>query len=147
VAQLETLILAADGGGARGFAERRRHGPLQELPRWSIEADAIERRGRGRPGGSAAQPGGGRSSIHAASSADAAEARFLKQLAADVEHAAVTGEFERLVLMAPPKALGLLRRELGPQASRRLEASDPHDRRTDTAIEIRARLRDIRIPL
>jgi protein required for attachment to host cells len=143
--EAETLIVVADGGRARGFAERRRHGPLQELPGWSRAAPPAERRGRGR-GGTTITPGSGRSNADEASPAEAAEARFLDGLAHELEHAAVVGRYERLVLVAPPRALGRLRGGLGPQASRRLEVSDPHDRLSATASEIRARLRDIRVP-
>lgn len=142
----ETLILVADGGRARGFAERRRHGPLQELPGWSRAAPPTDRRARGRTGGTTITPGSGRSNVNETSPAEAAEARFLDGLAHELEHAAVVGRYERLVLVAPPRALGRLRGGLGPQASRRLEVSDPHDRLSETAADIRARLRDIRVP-
>jgi protein required for attachment to host cells len=144
-AQMETLVLLADGGRARGLAEHRRHGPLSEQADWAIEAPEADRRGHGKPGGTATQPGSGRSNVHDASPADAAEERFLRKLAANVERAATAGRFERLVLIAPPRALGLLRGALGSQASRRLEASEPHDWLAEGAAEIRAHLRDIRI--
>jgi protein required for attachment to host cells len=145
-ARMETLILLADGARARGLAEHRRHGPLEARPDWTADAPASDRRGHGRTSGTAPQPDSGRSNVHDASPADAAESRFLTRLADDLEKAATAGAFEHLVLIAPPRALGVLRAALGPQASRRLEACDPHERLTETAAEIRARLRDIRIP-
>lgn len=145
-ALMETLILVADGGRARGLAEHRRHGPLEERADWAIEAPESERRGHGKPGGATTSPGSRRSNVHDVSPADVAETRFLTKLAADLERAATAGQFDHLVMIAPPRALGILRGALGPQASRRLEASDPHDRLTETATDIRARLRDIRIP-
>lgn len=144
-AQMETLILVADGGRARGLAEHRRHGPLEERADWNIEAPHSERRSYGKPGGTTTSPGSGRSSVHDVAPADLAEARFLQKLAANVEKAALSGQFDRLVVIAPPRALGMLRAAFGPQASRRLEASDPHDRLSESAMDIRARLRDIRI--
>jgi len=145
-AHMETLILLADGGRAKGFAEHRRHGPLKALSEWTIDAPESDRRGHGKPGGTAPQPGSGRSNVYEASPADAAETRFLTRLATDLERAATAGQFKHLVMIAPPRALGVLRAALGPQASRRLETSEPHDRLSETAEEIRARLRDIRIP-
>ena len=142
---METLVLTADGGRARGFAERRRHGRLGELPDWSRTAPEADRH-RGKTGGSTLSPGSGRSNVHDAAPADAAEKRFLEGLAHELERAAVSGAFERLVLIAPPRALGVLKHALGPHASRRLECADPHDRFDETADQIRGRLRALRVP-
>lgn len=145
-AQMETLILLADGGRCRGLAEHRRHGPLTEQTDWTHDAPEADRHGHGKPGGTSIQPGSGRSNVHDASPTDAAETKFLTKLAADLERAATAGQFDHLVVIAPPRALGVLRAALGPQASRRLELSEPHDRLRESAAEIRVRLRDIRVP-
>jgi protein required for attachment to host cells len=145
-ANAATLILVADGGRVRGFVEQRRHGPLRESAEWARTAPADERRGHGRGGGTTISPGSGRSNVHEASPADAAETKFLEELAHDLERAALMDGFEHFVLIAPPRALGVLRGALGPRARLRVEASEPHDRLTETADAIRARLRAVRVP-
>lgn len=141
-----TLIVVADGGRARGFEEKRRYGPLEESPHWARTAPEAERRGHGRPGGTTISPGSGRSNVREASPADAAETHFLERLAHDLERAALMDEYEQLVLIAPPRALGVLRGALGPRAGLRLEVCDHHDRLSETAASIRERLRDLRVP-
>jgi protein required for attachment to host cells len=145
-ADAATLVVVADGGRARGFVELRRYGRLHESPHWSRTAPTDERHGQGRSGGTTISPGSGRSNVHQASPADAAESKFLERLAQDLERAALMDEYEHFVLIAPPRALGVLRGALGPRASLRVEASEPHDRLAETADDIRMRLRDIRVP-
>jgi protein required for attachment to host cells len=145
-ADVETLIVVADGGRCRGFVEHRRFGPLHELADWAREAPEEERHAAGQSGGSTVSPGAGRSNVHDAPPADAAEARFLEGLCRDIDAAVARGRFARLVLIAPPRSLGLLRAALGAQAARRLEASDPHDRLSETPEQIRLRLREVRVP-
>lgn len=146
-AKFETLVVVADGGGARAFQERRRHGPLDEMADWAETAPESERHGSGAHGGTVyGRAGSGRSNIYSAAPAVAAEQKFLSRFADRINRAATAGEFTSLVLIAPPKALGILREGLNPAAHGRIEVSDAHDRMIETADDLRLRLRSLRVP-
>jgi protein required for attachment to host cells len=53
----------------------------------------------------------------------AAEADFARHAAAMLEHAAETGRYGRLLIVAPPVFLGDLRKALGDETRRRLQGS------------------------
>ncbi|MBJ7409411.1 MAG: host attachment protein [Phenylobacterium sp.] len=145
--KLETLVILADGVQARGLAERRRHGPLAELASWSLKADEADRHLAGTHGGTVTdRVGYGRDNVLEAPPAEAAEKRFLEGVAERINRSAAAGEFERLVLMAPPRALGVLRQALKPAVLRRIDVTDDHERIKATAEEVRVILRDLRIP-
>lgn len=145
--KLETLVILADGVQARGLAERRRHGPLAELASWSLKADEADRHLARTHGGTVTnRVGYGRDNVLEAPPAEAAEKRFLEGVAERINRSAAAGEFERLVLMAPPRALGVLRQALKPAVLRRIEVTDDHERIKATADEVRVILRDLRIP-
>ncbi|MFN3515336.1 host attachment protein [uncultured Caulobacter sp.] len=143
----ETLIILADGARARGLAERRRYGRLTELDAWTLFADENDRHRARTPGGAVFDRFGyGRDNIHDAPPADAAERRFLEGVAERINAGAAAGAFERLVLIAPPRALGVLRHALKPAVARRIEVTDDHERIGASAQEIRLLLRDLRVP-
>ncbi|MFN3515301.1 MAG: host attachment protein [Phenylobacterium sp.] len=145
--RLETLVILADGLQARGLAERRRHGPLAELASWSLKADEADRHLARTHGGTITdRVGYGRDNVLEAPPAEAAEKRFLEEVAERINRSAAAGEFERLVLMAPPRALGVLRQALKPTVVRRIEVTDDHERIKATADQVRVILRDLRIP-
>lgn len=145
--KLETLVILADGVQARGLAERRGHGPLAELASWSLKADEADRHLARTHGGTVTdRVGYGRDNVLEAPPAEAAEKRFLEGVAERINRSAAAGEFERLVLMAPPRALGVLRQALKPAVLRRIDVTDDHERIKATADEVRAILRDLRIP-
>lgn len=139
-----TWIVAADGSEARFFTERVRAGPVVELPGLRMTAKPA--------GGDHAKP---RATVHARvgearhaagerSPAEAAEHRFLKEVGDVLARNYASGAYQRLVLMGPPKALGALKATLPDRLSHELEASDPHERKGDTAEAIRLHLRDAR---
>lgn len=145
--RIETLVILADGMQARGLAERRRHGPLSELASWGLKADESERHIARTHGGTVtSRVGYGRDNVLEAPPAEAAEKRFLEEVAERINRSAAAGEFEHLVLIAPPRALGVLRQALKPAVVRRIEVTDDHERIRATAEEIRSILRDLRIP-
>ena len=145
--KLETLVILADGVQARGLAERRRHGPLAELASWSLKADEADRHLARTHGGTVTdRVGYGRDNVLEAPPAEAAEKRFLDGVAERINRSAAAGDFERLVLMAPPRALGVLRLALKPAVARRIDVTDDHERIKATADEVRVILRDLRIP-
>lgn len=145
--KFETLVVLADGAQARGLAERRRHGPLTELAAWTLTADELDRRADPRRDGRVDEGAGrGGDAVLEAPPAEAAEKRFLQSVAERINRSAAAGEFEHLVLIAPPRALGVLRQALKPAVARRVEVSEAHERIKATPDEVRTRLRDLRIP-
>lgn len=119
-----TLILVADGRRARLFAEARRGGPLTEHPDWlTLPAAASEGHPHGR---------------------DKAEADFLAQLCGRLEPLFARHGFDGLIVIAAPRALGVLRRHLPAGLKARLELSEPHDRLSASAEDIQQAVRDLR---
>ena len=123
-----TWIVTADGREARVFCERARTGPLHELPALHMAATDDEQ-SAGR---------------HHRGDERAPEHRFLRRVAMRVAVEAGKGEFHRLVLMGPPRALGFLKMALPPEVVARIDVTDPHVRRHDDADALRKRLREAR---
>lgn len=145
--RIETLVILADGAQARGLGERRRHGPLSELDRWTMKAAEADRHLATTYGGTVTdRVGYGRDNVLEAPPAETAEKRFLEGVAEQINRSAAAGEFEHLVLIAPPRALGVLRHALKPAVARRIEVTDDHERIRASADDVRAVLRDLRIP-
>lgn len=140
-----TWIVAADARQARIFAERIRGGEVIELPARRMRADEGDQPGRHSPHGTVHEPAGlGRHGAGERDTARETERRFLKRLAARLVEAAGGGEFDCLALMAPPRALGILRGALPPAVAAKIEVCDPHERRDDGPAEIRLHLRQAR---
>jgi protein required for attachment to host cells len=68
-------------------------------------------------GGSGAAPMTARTDPH-----ELAEARFTERVAAEVNRAALEKQFDRLILAAPPRTLGILRKSLSSHATERVIA-------------------------
>ena len=134
--QDHTWIVVADGGKARVFEERERHGELKELPTWHEEhgGEDVSHAHRHTTHTSANTP------------KQAAEAEFLQGLAKAIDAAARKKAFDKLVLMAPPKAMGVLRDALKTEASSRIELTDAHDRTHEDARALKAHLHKLRMP-
>lgn len=143
-----TWVVVADGAQARLFEEPLRAGPLRERPEWALRqehgdwpharphaATVHQRVASGRHAGKEAKP------------SQEAERRFLARVAERLAAAAERHEFEGLVLIAPPRALGVLRAALSPALKARLEASEPHDRVRADADQMRISLRELRAAL
>lgn len=127
-----TWIVTADGREARIFCERARAGPLQEAPALHMSATADEQ-SAGRH-----HRGDQRAPQHEA------ERRFLTRVAARLAAEAGKGEFDHLVLMGPPRALGLLKTALPEDVAARIDVTDPHARQHDDSESLRERLREAR---
>ena len=140
----ETWIVVADGAGARVFEERRKLGPLTERPDLALTSQEDRHQAPAHAGSVVDRSGFGRHAPAIADPAARAEERFLVELAALVDKAALANSFARLVIVAPPRALGVLRGALSPATARRIEACDPHERRHEDAKTLQARLRRLR---
>ena len=136
-----TWIVNADAVEARVFAEPRRAGDLHELPELRMTASDAE---RGQAASVHQRAGMGRHGAGERSPEHEAERRFLTRVAARLMLGAGRGEFDRLVLMAPPHALGALRQALPPTVAARVEVTDPHERKHDDAKTLRHYLREAR---
>jgi protein required for attachment to host cells len=141
----KTWVVTADSAHARVFEERRRSAELRELPdramRFQDEdrlrahrhlATSHDRAGYGRHGAGERDP-----------DAEAAR-RFLRRVARELDAAAQRGAFDSLVVIAPPRALGILKAELPPGLHARLAATEPHDAIREDAEQVRERLRGAR---
>jgi protein required for attachment to host cells len=145
--RIETLVVVADGGGMRAFEEPRRHGPLKERADWGMRPNPADRQLAYTHGGTASERmGAGRHNVLDAPPSEAAEIHFLREVAERLNRAAAADRLAHLVLIAPPKALGVLRKHLEPAAQRRIELTDDHDRRGEDAETLRRSLRRLRIP-
>lgn len=126
-----TRVLVAHDAGARWFDNR---GPGKGLVlRGEVEFEDGRRHSGellegDRPGSSAGRGGGGRHSY--APSHDAKEqacTHFAKELASDLGREFRSGDFTRLVLIAPPRFLGVIKAELDPLLQRALLATVAKD--------------------
>ena len=119
-------IIAQDGPGAELTSIYEEEDVKAKLPGREIEAD---RPGRtfdsGGRGDAAAQ---GRHAYEPPTDPRRKEqAQFIGAVAEVLENAAHEGSFERLVLIAPPKALGDLRASLSKNVTRMVSAEIPKD--------------------
>ncbi len=83
--------------------------------------------GTDKPGRTFSSAGGGHSAIEPADLHDLAEQNFLKHVAERIDREIGAGRAKHLVLVAPPRALAVLRRELGPQAHATIAAEFDKD--------------------
>lgn len=127
-----TWIVTADGQEARVFCERARTGPLRELDGLHMTASDHERTGGAHHRGDQRAP------------QHEPERRFLRRVANRVALEARKGEFERLVLMGPPRTLGFLKMALPPEIVARIDVTDPHARHHDDPDALRQHLRQAR---
>ncbi len=116
-----TWILVADGAQARLYANDGPGRGIHPATEWDFSLDLPEKVGdmlsdqEGRsanPGGRRAHPLGPRTDPRRH-----LETEFLRTLASFLEEGAVARTYDRLVLVAPPKALGDLRAKMAPHAA------------------------------
>jgi protein required for attachment to host cells len=125
-----TRVLVAHDAGARSFENR---GPGKGLIALSEIAFEDGRRHSGeldtdRPGRAFDRSGQGRHAYEShEDSRQHAVAHFARALAQDLAREFHQGAFQQLVLVAPPRFLGVLRDALEPKLSRALIGSVPKD--------------------
>ena len=120
-------IIVADQQRVKILEERRRGGPLHEM----AIAGVVD--GRDDDG-----------ERHRGVDALAETRRRMHRLGALLEAAAQARRFDKLILIAPPRALGLLRAELGALQDH-VAAVDHHDCVDEGPQDVRRRLHDIRL--
>lgn len=144
VADGRTLLVVADGGRARIFEEAHWGGPLSE---WCDALTGLSPPAPGRGPASGIvydSHGHARHRIAVESPHDKGEREFLMRLADRLDTLAGERPFESLVLIAAPRALGVLRKALPPGMKHRLKASEASDRLDADASDIREALRALR---
>jgi protein required for attachment to host cells len=118
--------VVADGGRLRVLSQPHRAASWAELPEFAEERHSPPAHllGSDRPGRNVAGPGGARHALEPRSDPhERREAAFAAEIAARLEAAAEAGRFARLLLAAPPRFLGELRRHLGPRCAAALGAT------------------------
>jgi len=139
-----TLIVVADGGVARFLSRARPGARLAELVDVRMGAEAMEP-ARDRPPRVHDSVGSGRHAIERRPNPhDAAEDAFLQSVAEKTHELIRLNKISQLVLCAPPRALGVLRAALSPQARERLTLSWDKDITKETPAEIDKRLRQFK---
>lgn len=138
-------LLLADGRRARVLIEESRGAALSEPAEWVLRIseedlyDPQDRPPRSFESVGAARHGmdGGRN-LH-----EKEEENFLKRVAARLTEAEKNGSFAHLVVVAPPRALGLLRSHLPPALKARVRRELDKDLIDEDAHRLRDRLRDL----
>ena len=93
---------------------------LSVLRRYDQTNPPSHERGRDHPGRVHESQGQHRSSVEAPDLHQRAEDRFVVGIAADLEKEAAAHAFEHIVIVAPPAALGVMRKAFGHELQRRI---------------------------
>lgn len=132
------LVVTADAGRARLFECTRLGGPLSQLGEKSADLAAFG--ARDRPFRVHDRFGSGRHAVEARRSPRAAAAeRFFVELA----EAVAKEKFDALVLCAPSKALGVLRRQLPDEVGERIILAAAKDYLQETPADLAQRLEEL----
>jgi protein required for attachment to host cells len=118
--QTITWVVVANAEHARVLEERHPGAPLQELADWDRRPGEEDRR-RARHEARVQEQRFGRPTVNPKDFAFETEEKFISLFADELRRAAVPGRYERLLLIAPAKTLGILRKELGDVGARRIE--------------------------
>lgn len=138
------LILVADGHRARLFEERVRGGSLTEVTDLLGDLKHAGPRASSHAGRVHDRFGAGSHTIESVKPKDKDEARFLESVASRLDGIMCEPGHD-LVLIAPPRALGRLKADLGAATLRRLKATEPRERTGQTVQDIRQALHDLRL--
>lgn len=138
-----TWFLVADGRRARVLVEQRRGAELEEHWAMEIEEDDLYDP-QDRAPRSFDRTGAGRHAMDKGRSLhEQEEENFLKRLANRVAEAGTQGQFDHLVVAAPPRALGSLREKLPAGVQSRIRAETPKDLLSEPAPKLRERLQEL----
>lgn len=142
-----TWVIVANAERCRVLEERRRGGPLTELEAWACEPTEQDR-ARAHPPTALRGPrfALSRSRVDLRDLEAQGERRFVTRFAHRLSLAGVKGRFERLILIATPPAMGVLREELDPPIRRRVERTSVCDCVGDAPEALRERVRALRAP-
>jgi len=138
-----TWMLVADGRRARLLVEHRRGANLEEP--WAMEIGPDDLYDpQDRPPRSFDRVGAGRHAMDKGRSLhEQEEEKFLRRVADRLSDAERHSQFDHLVIVAPPRALGLLRGLLSDSAKARVRADLPKDLLEEPALKLRERLGEL----
>jgi protein required for attachment to host cells len=139
-----TLVVLADGRRVRLLEEARLAGPLHEHVEWLRGVAPFEQPDGTQPVTVHARTGGSTHASHEPPR-DKGERRFLTDLAEHLEQLVRAHHFDHLAIMAPPRALGVLRKALPAALAKRVAVTDPHDRLDESIVLIESHLRAARL--
>ena len=140
-----TWTVVANAEHVRVFEERPRGAPLHELVEWDRRPTEDERRHADHQRGVQKQRFGyARPAMTDRDFSAHTEHKFLHHLARDLRTAGAVGSYESLILLAPPKALGVLKLELGGLVDKRVEDTEACDCIEEKADAIQARVNRLR---
>lgn len=139
-----TLVVVADGRKARVFEEARRDGPLHERPEWLAELPDYEQGQGTSPGRVYDRMGHASHGVTSDTPHEKGEREFVTGLAGVLDRIVAAHKIDDVVLIAAPRALGVLREALSKNIQHKLKESDSHDRVAATAEEIHEALRAMR---
>lgn len=140
-----TWILLADGRKARLLDEPTRGGVLHAIRDLEISDDDLYDP-QDRPPRSFESVGTHRHGMETQSLHEKEEQNFLKRVASQIAEFEKHNAFDQLVLMAPPRALGLLHDMLPAGVKARITYEAPKDVVAEDVQAIRKRLADLRMP-
>jgi len=138
-----TVLVVADGGGVRIFLEGHRGGPLSEKTA-ELGVPHPHAPASGSPGRVFDRFGHASHGVTGEPPRDKVEREFLDALAHRIEGFVADCDAANVVIMAPPRALGVLREALPVAVQRLLRASEAKDRLDATPDVLRAALRELR---
>ncbi len=138
-------MLVADGRRARVLVEQRRGASLEEPSDLGMEISEDELYDiQDRPPRSFDRVGAGRHAMDGGRSLhEMEEEKFLKRVADRVGEAEKQKQFDHLIIVAPPRALGLLRDLLPAAAKSRIRADASKDLLGESAPKLRERLTEL----
>jgi protein required for attachment to host cells len=130
VKPIRTWIVVADGARARVLENLGPGKGLEPVPGSAMETDVVPNREvmADRPGRSFDRKGSGRHAMEPTVDWQRLQKReFARGLTEWLDRAALAGDFDRLILVAPPRSLGDIRAQIGSAARQRLVADLPKD--------------------
>lgn len=139
-------VLIADGTRARIVEQKGSGHPLTEVPGAEFSDENLENRDiqADRPGRSFDSAGEGRHAMEPPSDPkEVRQKQFLDSLAASLDSHLKQGKFDRLVIVAPPAALGHLRGALSDGAKKFVSAEVPKDLTKVPNPELASHLSDV----
>jgi protein required for attachment to host cells len=105
----------------------RKHPDLRTKEVYKHEAAPTSELGADKPGRAFSSVGSGRSAVQQTDWHDQEEQRFLASLAARLDKAVLGGETKALVVVAPARALGVLRKEFSQHVAKATKAEIEKD--------------------
>jgi protein required for attachment to host cells len=134
----DALVLVGDGRKALFFRNKgdALHPNLVVERVLEQENPPTDAQGTDAPGRNLGPPGPAKSAVEPTDWHHLAEERFAKDIAAALYRRAHAGRFDKLVVVAPPKVLGVLRKEMHKEVTARITAELPKELTSHPVSEI-----------